>query len=192
MPAFRIQGRHFFLTYPQSHFSKESLHTHLCTLTETTTVLVSRELHEDGQPHLHAVASFPRRRDIRDDRFFDYEGRHPNVQRCRSLQAAAEYISKDGDTVGNLGIAEERIGWAGILEQAATKEEFMVLVRQHYPRDYVLNMDRIHSYADTNYKDTQDPSYVNPYPEFAWLLPESVQQWVTNEFPVSITLIPNP
>lgn len=94
----------WFLTYPQCSETKETLRDHLL-LMGATEYLVCRELHEDGNPHLHAYAKF-------DTGFtmaqavveFDLPNHHGNYQACRSWRAAQQYIKKDGDYISNIDI----------------------------------------------------------------------------------------
>ena len=62
-------------------------------------VIVSKELHQDGNTHYHVYAKFSRKKDIRNNRYFDYKGIHPNIQSCRNILAWKQYIKKDGDFI---------------------------------------------------------------------------------------------
>jgi len=102
---FRVYAKNFSLTYSniqqqEAEFSKEDLHEHLCQLRGVTWAEVSKELHQDGNTHFHALVVFNTRTNIRDVAFFDYQGVHPNIQGCRNLQAWRNYIRKDGDFCG--------------------------------------------------------------------------------------------
>lgn len=96
---YRLQGKTIFLTYPQSDFDLDGLIRFLRDdLTKRPTyIIASRELHQDGTPHFHALASYATRVDIRDPLYYDYEGRHPNIQSVRNKSATITYIKKDGD-----------------------------------------------------------------------------------------------
>nr|QBX89258.1 replication associated protein [Apis mellifera virus-2] len=98
---FRFEALKAFLTYAQADLipSKESLHTHLSSLPNASKVIVAREEHEDGGTHYHACIQFTRKLRIRDERFFDYLGVHPNIQSVRNLKHVLAYVSKEGDFV---------------------------------------------------------------------------------------------
>lgn len=59
--------------------------------------MVSMERHQDGNIHFHCLATFSKKKDIRNPRFFDFESVHPNVQACKNVCAWKTYIKKDGD-----------------------------------------------------------------------------------------------
>lgn len=97
---FRIQAKGWFLTYPKCSLTKEEV---LEALKEKRSglkqVLVSRELHEDGSPHLHCYLYYDSKFDCSNQRFFDIAGYHPNVQSAKSLKAVRDYVKKDGDYI---------------------------------------------------------------------------------------------
>lgn len=97
---FRINARSVFLTYPQCPLSKEELLTFLCTLKyEAQYVIVCMEKHKDGTPHLHALINFQKKIDLQNQRFFDINGYHPNIQTTKNINASITYIKKCGDYI---------------------------------------------------------------------------------------------
>lgn len=94
---FRFDGLLFFLTYPQSDLTPNAVHEHINGLKAIKWLRVCRESHANGQPHLHAVGSFVSRFQSRNERVFDIQGRHPNIQSVRSVKHALEYVAKDGE-----------------------------------------------------------------------------------------------
>jgi len=103
MVVFRIQGTHFSLTWPQSGFNIQECLEHLRTISvgnaTVVEVIVCSETHESGELHRHGYVRFNRRIDLRDNRKFDYQGRHCNVQRTTNVPAWKNYIKEDGDYV---------------------------------------------------------------------------------------------
>lgn len=96
--TFRVNAKAFSLTFPHCTLSKEVLLQHLLQLSPTY-CCVSRELHADGEPHLHAAITFNKRKDVRSQNFFDCEGFHPNIQPARNINQWITYVKKDGDHV---------------------------------------------------------------------------------------------
>jgi len=94
MPSF-FNGKRFFLTYPQtSHESATHLITYLRTRGELVGYVIGKELHENGDPHLHACVEYEST--VRgNERLFDFQGRHPNVQSPRNWAACKTYCKKD-------------------------------------------------------------------------------------------------
>jgi Geminivirus Rep catalytic domain len=98
--VFRICGNAFFLTYPKCTLSKEELQVHLMQLVPRMLYyIIARELHEDGTPHLHALITVGRRVDIKNERYFDKDGFHCNIQLARNVEASKTYCKKDGDYI---------------------------------------------------------------------------------------------
>lgn len=94
-PSFRIQAKHVFITYPQFDCDKMELLQHLQSLYAIEKAIIARELHADGEPHIHAYISWKKKIDCRDERKFDYKGKHPNIQKCKNIQATIQYCQKD-------------------------------------------------------------------------------------------------
>lgn len=97
MPPFRLKAKHIFLTYPRSSFDPTALYNFLKSIAPIHHCIVATEQHEDGEPHVHAAVSYERTIDTRSQARFDYENRHPNIQKARSWHAVCAYIKKDGD-----------------------------------------------------------------------------------------------
>lgn len=98
MSSFRFQAIHVALTYPQCGLTKDQAYDHLITLRagsiSVSRLLISQETHEDGSPHLHGYIQFTGKPNIRNERFFDIEGHHPNIQPCRSPRTWIKYCTK--------------------------------------------------------------------------------------------------
>lgn len=93
---FKFDSGYVFLTYPHSTFEHERLHEFINSVCPTDWLRVATEQHADGDPHVHAVGKFVRRFQSRNERIFDYDGRHPNIQSVRSVGKAVAYVAKDG------------------------------------------------------------------------------------------------
>jgi len=85
---FRIYAKQLFVTWPRTDVHLEDLHEWLVLKLNPGHLITSRELHQDGQSHFHAYVEFRSRKDIRDPRLLDYEGRHSNMGPVRNKQAA--------------------------------------------------------------------------------------------------------
>ena len=94
--TFKLCSKAFFLTYPQCPETKEDLRDYLKGKGDTESVVVSRELHESGEPHLHAYVKYKSQKTAR-TKTFDFKGHHPNVQSCKNYYAVVKYIKKDKD-----------------------------------------------------------------------------------------------
>lgn len=137
---------------------------------------ISKELHADGTPHLHAYFNFERKLNLLNERCFDLprldgEGEdgqttwHPNIERPRSDKHVVTYVKKDDDYIASDNIdeliknGEETYG--SIIKKAKTSTEFMSLVATSYARDYVLNHEKIEYFCQKTFGQTRT-EYVSP------------------------------
>lgn len=103
-----MQSKNVALTYSnveqqEAPITKEGLFAFLWKLPNVSNIIVSKESHEDGNTHFHAYVGYSKKPDIKNSRYFDYLGCHPNIQACRNIQAWITYIKKDGDFLENEG-----------------------------------------------------------------------------------------
>lgn len=96
MAHFRIQTKAIFLTYPHCEFDLNDFNAHLCTLLPIDYAIIARETHADGTPHIHAAIRTGSRTNIRNNRFFDYLGNHPNIQPVKHWDKSTNYLRKGG------------------------------------------------------------------------------------------------
>ena len=97
---FRFQAKYGLLTYAQcGDLDPFAVVTRLSEL--GAECIVGREIHEDGGIHLHAFFSFEKKRNLKNERIFDVEGVHPNIQASYGTpEKGYDYAIKDGDVVG--------------------------------------------------------------------------------------------
>nr|1L2M_A Chain A, Rep protein [Tomato yellow leaf curl Sardinia virus]1L5I_A Chain A, Rep protein [Tomato yellow leaf curl Sardinia virus] len=105
---FSIKAKNYFLTYPKCDLTKEnalSQITNLQTPTNKLFIKICRELHENGEPHLHILIQFEGKYNCTNQRFFDLVSPtrsahfHPNIQGAKSSSDVKSYIDKDGDVL---------------------------------------------------------------------------------------------
>lgn len=183
--VFQINARNFFITYPQSTAIPHGLvHQHLVDFKEGNIVYSSREAHRhEGTYHHHAIVQFLVRYNCRNERAFDieHEGRiyHPNIQPVRSIKDSNEYIGKYGETLGDpiATTAEGRANiYAQLLADATDAKSFMQLAEERDAKNFVLNHDRLESFAAKRWGKWEEP--VEPeYTEFA-NVPDAMTDWV--------------
>lgn len=93
-----------FLTYPQCEVPPVALKDHLLSLLPDNVerMCISQELHQDGNPHLHAFVKLKTRIRLRPKVFatffdldYDEDGYwHPNVQKARNNKKVVQYVVK--------------------------------------------------------------------------------------------------
>jgi len=153
--SFCINAKNYFLTYPHCNVTKEAALEKLKSLQTPTNILyirVCRELHSDGEPHLHALIQFEGRYKCQNIRFFDIQNDnacttfHPNIQSAKSCGEVQKYIAKDGDfiewgTFQNDGRNNKR-GLEKINDtfsealNSNSKDEALQILKEGAPRDF--------------------------------------------------------
>lgn len=140
--------------------------------------IVGRERHTEegeGTPyHLHVYLEYLRPKRVRDRRFYDIEDFHPNIQSVRNPRACQDYCTKGGDYIANMELATIRRTYGEIIAGARSEEEFLVLLEESYPRDVVLNLERIQKYARHKWARPRD-AFTTDYTGF--VVPECLEQW---------------
>lgn len=107
-PRFRINAKHLFLTYPRCHLDKQVAYDQLVQKFTPERIIVSREDHADGTPHLHAYLGLYEKRNFTTATFADLflipDLFHGNYQAVHSVKATIKYVTKDKDYLSNFDI----------------------------------------------------------------------------------------
>lgn len=100
---FRASSRTWFLTFAQCATTKEeALSRALAKETDLEWVVVGKEAHASGDPHLHLVLRYKAELHTRDQTRFNYiGGKQCNIVRPRNLRATLKYVTKGGDFVSD-------------------------------------------------------------------------------------------
>lgn len=97
MPGFRVSAKCFSLTYPRCNLSTaDAIDKLVESHGDAQYIAVSKETHEDGGYHLHAMILFENKKNIKNQKFFDIDNYHPNIQATRNIEKWVEYIQKEG------------------------------------------------------------------------------------------------
>jgi len=182
MPGFRFNAKNVFLTYAQvgDAFSQQDLFEHLLALRDIQPIClrVGREHHADGGTHYHAYGKWSVKFNTVDPRFFDFHDIHPNIQSARNESQVWAYCGKDGDVV-DFGIPPKcKRTYGDIIKEATTEAEFFEQCASTFPRDFVLNHERLEYFARKKFK-RENPPYVDPY-NGQFNIPDILDQWVAN------------
>lgn len=191
MPAsnFAFDGCHVFLTYPQCPLERQRLGDFLRSLVPDAKYIIGRELHEDGNYHLHAYVNFGKRKRFVGAESFDLDGYHPNVQKPRRAADCIAYCRKEdteplvcGDLDGLL--RETMSGWGEVLHTCNSKSEFLEAARTRFPRDYVLHLERLLFFCEwkfgrdeTEYSGRRRDEFVEPAALTAWVGTNLAEVW---------------
>jgi len=176
MPTnYRVNAKNIFFTYPQCPITKERLRDFLLEK-GCTSYVVSRELHEDGSPHLHALGVWTVRKNITSAAAFDVDGYHPNFQTAKNLPNVYRYVIKCGDFIKNCDYSQKR-KWGEIISDSTTKEDFISGVLETYPRDVALHLEKLQYFAEWKWGEVKE-EYVSAYTEFK--ISEGMKTWCEN------------
>lgn len=187
MSNFRLNSRNFFLTYPQCGEDKSTLLTFLKSIFKHWTyICVSREVHQDGGLHLHALICCSKKTDIRGPRL-DFQGFHGNYQAARDVNATATYIKKDGDYQEEGSPPQKKRSYSELTE-CQTESEYWELAANGFARDFVLNHDKLEYFANKRFRTSHVPTYESPFDTPA-TLPVTVQQWADQRLEVLIAFV---
>lgn len=155
---FRFAAVRVLLTYSRvcDSFTKETVLYGLSENYNLQRYTIAEEEHVEGGRHVHATIVFQTKVDSRDPRLFDLNcgsacnDHHPNIEVIKRGQAnldrCEEYCRKeDPNPLTNV---EPRLTWGEIMTVASTADEYLLLVKQHYPRDFNLSLARLRQTAD--------------------------------------------
>nr|AEY75700.1 replication-associated protein [Cotton leaf curl Multan virus] len=174
MPSkrFQIYSKNYFLTYPKCSLTKEealSQIQNLQTPTNKKFIKICKELHENGEPHLHVLIQFEGKYKCQNQRFFDLVSPtrsahfHPNIQGAKSSSDVKDYIDKDGDTVewgrfqidgrsARGGQQTANDAYAAALN-AGSKSEALRVIKELAPKDFVLQFHNLNANLDRIFQE---------------------------------------
>nr|WNB40485.1 Replication associated protein [Sweet potato leaf curl virus]WNB40497.1 Replication associated protein [Sweet potato leaf curl virus] len=213
---FNIKAKNYFLTYPQCSLSKEEALDqllHLNTPTNKKFIKICRELHENGEPHLHVLLQFEGNYQCTNQRFFDLVSPsrsshfHPNIQRAKSSSDVKAYVDKDGDTLewgefqvdGRSARGGQQTANDAAAEalNAGSKEAALQIIREKLPEKYlfqyhnlVSNLDRIFSPPPSVYSSPFSSSSFNAVPDIIsdWAAENVMDSAARPDRPISIVI----
>lgn len=205
-----LDGQRFFITWSQANdIDIEELADFLASLNNFDWLEIVQEHHQNDGIHYHAVVVFATRF-RGSMLAFDFAGIHPNVRAIKNptvdLTNRRHYIRKglrppeeehtikdhkirdcdyiiEPDTRGVVPIyvaTTGRLDFGGILREATNEQQFLQLVQQNQPKEWVLRNDVIRKYGATHFKDEVAPEKV--YPAESWNIPPALDEWVKSVF----------
>nr|WOL23948.1 C1 [Tomato yellow leaf curl virus]WOL23954.1 C1 [Tomato yellow leaf curl virus]WOL23960.1 C1 [Tomato yellow leaf curl virus] len=195
---FQINCKNYFLTYPKCSLTKEEALSQLKNLETPTNkkyIKVCRELHENGEPHLHVLIQFEGKFKCQNQRFFDLVSPsraahfHPNIQGAKSSSDVKSYVDKDGDTVdwgefqidgrsARGGQQSANDAYAAALN-SGSKSEALRIIKELIPKDYILQFHNLNSNLDRIFQEPPAP-YISPFLSSSFnQVPDELDLWVS-------------
>nr|AIY33301.1 RepA [Panicum streak virus] len=199
--CFRHRNVNTFLTYSKCPLEPEFIGEHLFRLTkdyEPAYILVVRETHTDGTWHCHALLQCIKPVTTRDERYFDIDRYHPNIQSAKSTDKVREYILKDPKDKWEKGTyiprkksfvppgkesSEKKPSkdevMREIMTHATSRAEYLSLVQTSLPYDWATKLSYFEYSASRLFPDIAEP-YSNPHPatDPDLLCNETLQDWL--------------
>lgn len=119
---FKFDAESAFLTYAQCSANVDELISFFISIKPVKWCRIASEHHEDGNEHRHAVIKFNGRLQSSNERVFDFNGCHPNIQSCRSIINCLKYCAKEQfHDHGPVPTTDKR-DWSTITAAAAGEE----------------------------------------------------------------------
>lgn len=196
MPAFRFSAIKAFLTYSDvcDCLTKESVFFAIDERYPVKSYCIGEEIHPStGGRHFHAVFEFQRKLNSIDVTLFDvpceHAQVHPNIQTVKrgaaQWERCVEYCCKDDpNPYTNI---QAKPTWGELVESARDSEDFMGLVRTHYPRDFCLNFCRLEAMAKKVFRTSGINTIENYLPPFSITMPPELTLFVP--LPGSSTIV---
>lgn len=200
MPQFFINARYWFLTYSQCEEDPETvrdfLYHDVSPQAPPKYVLVSRELHQSGDLHLHAFIDWGSPKRTRNARYCDLAtGHHPRIESPRNRAAALTYTKKDGDYCWageepNFDKAEvqedERDAkFDEYIADAGSANEFLSNVRAGSAYTYATSYPSLKRMAQDHW---DIPIEEDPVEQRPFVLPDEITTWLDEEFNQEVSL----
>ncbi|AAF82373.1 rep protein [Tomato leaf curl Sri Lanka virus] len=193
---FQIFAKNYFLTYPQCSLTKEEALSQLQNLNTPTNKLfirICRELHDNGEPHLHVLIQFEGKFKCQNNRFFDLVSPtrsahfHPNIQGAKSSSDVKSYMEKDGDVL-DFGIfqVDGRSARGGCQSandayaeaiNSGSKSSALNILREKAPKDYVLQFHNLNANLDRIFTPPVEV-YISPFSLSSFdQVPDELEEW---------------
>lgn len=119
---FKFDAQTAFLTYAQCDADVAELINFFENIKPVDWCRIACEHHEDGNEHRHVVVRFKKRLQTRDERIFDFNSKHPNIQPCRSIPKALAYCAKESYVDHGPVPTSEKRSWSDIVDSAGGDE----------------------------------------------------------------------
>lgn len=182
MSKFRVNAKHFSLTYPRCDIPRDVALTLLrrTNHSDFSHFFIAQEHHTDNGLHLHIYLQFDHKKNITLQTAFDLTYKdliyHPNIQATKNRQKWLGYLAKeDKDALTN--ISKDSIGdlWAAVVQEE-DPDVAIKLIAEKDPKKLVNNWNNINNYV----RATKKPKLEEWKPKFPldqFNIPELVDRW---------------
>lgn len=184
--AYRLHGKHFFLTYPQlPDTSHTALKDHLLTQFKPKHWIVCKEQHQDGGDHYHVYMEFTDKIDKPNGlTAATYKNVRPNsAGNIRNAKKVITYVAKDGDWISDdrewvNGYLSKGESLYDCLKRCRSSDEFLVEAIKHRSWTAGSGFSGLQSLAEWHY--TESIEYIPKYVTFA--INNDLKTYIEGEF----------
>lgn len=138
---FRVQYKNVGLTYSRCPLSKTELRDHLLSLSYAIEeYYIVQETHKEEKEcstHLHVWLKFVDKPNIKNERYFDCQGHHPNIGKYNKNWIYNYLKKQDKNPLTNIESNYVELAKAGKVKEAMDQFAFM------HPKEFVVNYDRV-------------------------------------------------
>nr|AXY94245.1 AC1 [Melochia yellow mosaic virus] len=200
---FRLQAKNIFLTYPKCSITKEAALSQLQAIqlpSNKKYIKICRELHENGEPHLHVLLQLEGKIQITNNRLFDLShpqrsiNFHPNIQGAKSSSDVKSYVDKDGDTIewgefqidGRSARGGQQTANDAAAEaiNASSKEAALQIIREKPAGKFLFQYHNLSANLDRIFAKAPSP-WAPPFPLSSFTnVPDEMQEWADSYFGV--------
>nr|DAV52784.1 MAG TPA: Rep protein [Genomoviridae sp.] len=125
--SFRFNSQWVFLTYAQANTLDRGQILEALQGLGYFQIFGGEESHQDGGRHFHIICRHSKKKiDVRNGRYWDIAGHHPNVRHVRNFDKVWSYCAKDGNTfsAGTIDPLIQKGSFSGFRNRKADLEEF--------------------------------------------------------------------
>lgn len=83
---FKFDQKSFFLTFPRCEIEKQTMFNFFLVKHKPNVLIVCKEPHKDGTPHIHVWLEFNEKISSRNPRYFDVQNNHCNISKMRNAK----------------------------------------------------------------------------------------------------------
>lgn len=186
MQRFQLNSSQLFLTYPECPIDKEECLQFLLTKLESIEeYIIARELHKNGNYHLHVYLKLSGPYRTSDSRALDLpQGYHGNYQGCRSSKNVIKYCTKAEDYLSNIDVpallqktSSRKADMDELITKKRTLEE-LIREKPQYLFNYASLSNSLKLYFEAQ-EDPKDPVpfwLPNPWGKVLPFMPETTKR----------------
>ena len=205
--GFRVNSAQLFITYAQCPCTPEGILHHLTELMtrkhkRIIQYIIARELHEDGEFHIHAYLKLSAPLSTRDPRLIDLgePGQdaycHPNWGNVRNKEDVIQYCTKSEETgayyISNFDVSSELEKVAGkdchkrALDPSVSVTDGIAMIQKGDPKSWCIHHESIEA-ALKKAKKPKPPVFRAPYATASFgRVPAAALDWLSTSFRLAV------